>query len=210
MNKALLLSVRAEFAERIFNGTKTVELRRRRPQVRPGDYLIIYVPAPLKCIVGVVTVERVVEGRLRTLWQQVRAGCALSYTEFKRYFGELAIGHGVFLARPARLASPLALSMLRGIEPRFTPQGYKYLSRRDISEALGRLRVHRAVVNSGGATRDARAREDVAGAAWPLEDVAALSGVGVLAGSRRAGGVRGKRPCHRDAPYRSRLGLRIR
>jgi len=153
MNKALLLSVRAEFAERIFNGTKTVELRRRRPQVGPGDYLIIYVPAPLKCIAGVVTVERVVEGRLRTLWQQVRGGCALSHIEFERYFGELTIGHGVFLARPARLASPLALSMLRGIEPRFTPQGYKYLSRRDVSEALGRLRIHRAVVKSRRARR---------------------------------------------------------
>ena len=144
MNRALLLSIRAEFAQRIFDGDKTVELRRRHPRVAAGDYLVIYVPAPFKCIFGVASVERVVEARIETLWRKVRYGCAVTRAEFRTYFAGVAVGYGIVLSRPARLASPLPLDMLREIQPRFTPQGYKYLSRAGISEALGRLRPLRA------------------------------------------------------------------
>ena len=85
MNKALLLSVKAEYAQKIFDGEKTVELRRRRPQLEPGDYLIMYVPTPCKCIVGVASVELVVEARLHTLWRKVRHACAVTYGEFRSY-----------------------------------------------------------------------------------------------------------------------------
>lgn len=143
MNKALLLSVRAEFTEGILSGTKTVELRRKRPRVSPGDYLILYVPAPVKSIVGVVMVERVVEGRLSTLWRKVRGGCGLTHAEFQLYFRGLPRGYGVFVKNPGRLSSPLPLELLRRVQPGFTPQGYRYLSRDDLLGVLGQLRERR-------------------------------------------------------------------
>ena len=145
MNKALLLSVKTEFAEMIFAGTKTVELRRRRPQVERGDYLIIYVPAPFKSIAGVVTVERVIEARIQTLWRRVRTECGITYCDFRSYFSDVSTGYGMFLSRPARLALPIPLDSLRRIAPGFTPQGYKYLSRHEISGVLERLRPRCAV-----------------------------------------------------------------
>lgn len=140
MNKALLLSVKAEYAQKIFDDEKTVELRRRCPQLEPGDYLVIYVPTPCKCIVGVASVEQVIEARVQTLWRKVRYDCAVTYGEFRTYFSDLSVGYGIVLSRPARLASPLTLAMLREVQPSFTPQGYKYLTRTDLSNALGRLR----------------------------------------------------------------------
>lgn len=144
MNKALLLTIKSEFAEMIFDGTKRIELRRRRPRVAPGDYLIIYVPAPFKRIAGVVTVERVIEARIHTLWRRVRIGCGIPYREFLSYFAGLSVGFGIELTRPARLGSPVSLEALRAIEPSFSPQGYKYLSREDITDVLGRLRPCRS------------------------------------------------------------------
>lgn len=143
MNKALLLSVQAEYAEKILDGTKTVELRRRRPRVSAGDYLILYVPAPVKSIVGVVTVERVVEGRLSTLWRKVRVACSLTHAEFQRYLHGLVVGYAILVKNPGRLSSPLPLKLLRQVQPRFTPQGYRYLSRSDLAGVLGQLRVRR-------------------------------------------------------------------
>jgi predicted transcriptional regulator len=140
MNKALLLSVRAEFAQKIFAGEKTIELRRRRPQVEFGDYIVIYVPSPKRCIMGVASVDEVLEARVPTLWRKVRLSCGLSYGEYRRYFTNLSTGFGIRLSRPAMLTSPLTLDMLREIQPSFTPQGYKYLSRTDLADALGRLR----------------------------------------------------------------------
>jgi len=146
MNKALLLSVKTEFADKIFDGRKTIELRRRRPRVELGDYLVIYVPTPCKGIVGVASVDQVVEARLGTLWRKVRHGCGVTYTEFRAYFAETSTGYGIFLSRPARFTSSLALDTIREIEPGFTPQGYKYLSRANIAEALIRLRLYRHTV----------------------------------------------------------------
>ncbi|NLX21521.1 MAG: ASCH domain-containing protein [Phycisphaerae bacterium] len=142
MNKALLLSVRAHFAEMIFEGTKTFELRRRQPKVQRGDYLIIYVPAPFKRIAGIVAVDDVIEARVPTLWRRVRLNCGIAYRDFLSYFSGLSVGFGIVLTRPARLASPVPLEALRALEPGFSPQGYKYLSRDDITDALVRLRPY--------------------------------------------------------------------
>lgn len=158
MNTALLLSVKAEFAEMIFAGTKTVELRRQRPRVAPGDYLILYVPAPFKRVAGIVTVGEVIEARVHTLWRHVRLRCGISYGEFRAYFSEAEVGFGVTLHHPARLAEPLPLEALRTIAPGFSPQGYKYLTRDDITKAISQLRPHigsrGSLLRTRSATRD--------------------------------------------------------
>ena len=44
--ETLLLSIRPTFVERIIDGTKTAELRRVRPTVRPGQDVLIYGSSP--------------------------------------------------------------------------------------------------------------------------------------------------------------------
>jgi predicted transcriptional regulator len=132
--------VKPDYAAKIFDGTKTVELRRRRPRVEQGDYLIIYVPAPVKQLAGVVVVEEVIQDRVHTLWRRVRSTCGITHSDFMTYFAGVEVGYGIRLGRPGRLASPVPLDALRRINPGFNPQGYRYLSRDRISEALGKLR----------------------------------------------------------------------
>ncbi len=144
MNRALLLTIKSEFANMIFDGTKSVELRRRRPRVAPGDYLIIYVPAPFKRIAGVVMVKDVIEARIHTLWRKIRAQCGIPHRDFLSYFSGVSVGFGIRVMRPARLGSPVPLETLRAIEPSFSPQGYKYLSREEITDVIGRLRPRRS------------------------------------------------------------------
>lgn len=146
MNKALMLSVQPRYAELIFQGEKTIELRRRRPRVTAGDYLLIYVSTPAKCIIGVASVESVIEARIGTLWRRVRVECAITYAEFQAYFKGIAYGYGIQLGRPAKLTTPLSLDTLRRVQPSFNPQGYKYLSRSDLANALVLLRLHRTAV----------------------------------------------------------------
>ena len=151
MNRALLLSIRGTLADLIFDGTKSVELRRRRPAVHPGDYLIVYVPSPLKRIAGVVAVRRVVEAPISSLWRRVRGKCGISHREFLAYFAGLDVGFGIELERPARLACPVLLNELQILRPGFSPQGYRYLSRNELADALVRLNRRRSDVQSGRA-----------------------------------------------------------
>jgi predicted transcriptional regulator len=47
MSNILLLSIRPEYANKIFDRTKTVELRRVRPRLlNEGDRVVVYVSSP--------------------------------------------------------------------------------------------------------------------------------------------------------------------
>ncbi len=46
-SNAIVLSIRPQYAEKIFEGTKRVELRRIRPkQIKNGNLALIYVSSP--------------------------------------------------------------------------------------------------------------------------------------------------------------------
>ncbi|MBL8879311.1 MAG: ASCH domain-containing protein [Phycisphaerales bacterium] len=144
MRRALLVSVQMEYAEQIMGGAKTVELRRRKPAVEKGDYLIVYVPAPLRQVIGVVTVERVIAGAPAALWRRVRCRCYVSLGKYRKYFSGAAVGFGIVLVRPARLELPITLEAIRSIQPNFSPQGYRYLTRPALARAISQLKRRRA------------------------------------------------------------------
>ena len=62
IGNALLLSIHPEYAEKIFDGTKRVELRRVRPRLQNGDLVIVYVSSPVKAVCGAFRVDNVVAG----------------------------------------------------------------------------------------------------------------------------------------------------
>jgi len=53
----LLLSIQPKYANLIFEGKKTTELRRVRPRVNQGDFVLIYVSSPDKVLLGSCEVE---------------------------------------------------------------------------------------------------------------------------------------------------------
>lgn len=124
----LLLSIHSQYAERIFNGAKTVELRRVRPRVQEGDWVLVYVPSPVKAIVGGFRVRSVVEAEPRDLWCRVKHFACVSRQKFDTYYAGASIGFGIFLYNPRLLKHPISLGYLRQFWPSFrAPQGYHYV-----------------------------------------------------------------------------------
>ncbi len=56
-NTVLLLSMQPEYAKKIFNGEKTVELRRVRPKLIAGDLVLVCASCPQKALLGLFVVE---------------------------------------------------------------------------------------------------------------------------------------------------------
>ena len=50
--RVLLLLIHSRFAERILAGSKTVELRRVRPGIEPGDRVLLYASSPVRGLTG--------------------------------------------------------------------------------------------------------------------------------------------------------------
>jgi len=129
MRRVLLLSIRPRFTNSILDGTKTIELRRTRPRVEPGDIVLIYASSPVMAIVGGFLVGELIQASPAGLWDRVKHMAGVTQPEYDDYFTGAAVGYGITVARRWRLSEPVSLETLRSRRPSFwPPQSYAYLS----------------------------------------------------------------------------------
>jgi predicted transcriptional regulator len=126
---ALLISIRPKHAEKIFNGSKTVELRRIRPRLKNGDLVLVYVSSPVKALMGAFEVASVSSGSPRQIWIKFNGKSGLTQTEFDDYYEGAKHAFAVVLKRLWKFEKPVKLKQLRqrgsGFRP---PQSYHYLN----------------------------------------------------------------------------------
>ncbi len=127
---SVLLSIRPEYARKIFDGTKTVELRRTCPRVKKGDLILIYVSSPMKALAGFFRVSQIMKETPERLWLLIGADAGISKSEFDNYYSGASIGFGIHIDRVRRLKNPVSLEWLKAKWPGFLPpQSYRYIAR---------------------------------------------------------------------------------
>ncbi len=125
---ALFLSVKPIFARRILDGTKTIELRRVRPNIALGDMVLIYSTSPDMALIGSAQVAQLLFGAPHHIWAQVRDHAGVSREEFDDYFSGATTASGIRLCAVRRLARPICLRELRERWPWLKPpQSYRYV-----------------------------------------------------------------------------------
>lgn len=126
---SILLSVRPRYANKILRGEKTVELRRVRPKVAPGDVIVMYVSSPQREVQALLTVQRVFETDTETLWDEVGREAGVTESEYRKYFEGSTTGVGIELCVAKALREPVTLDDLRLMSPGFRPpQSYRYVA----------------------------------------------------------------------------------
>jgi len=129
----LLLSIRPEYAKRIIDGSKTVELRRVRTRLQSGDLVLVYVSSPEKALVGEFKVERVIDKKLpkelNNLWNQVKDEAGIGRTDFNSYYQGASVGVAIFFKHIEIFSQKLELERLRKQLPNLRPpQSYRYMT----------------------------------------------------------------------------------
>lgn len=130
-----VLSIKPEYATRIVDGVKTVELRRRFPYgTVTGARLYVYASAPIQALIGYATIATVERLAIDDIWSRYRAVAHIAREDFEAYFHGLGTGYVIRLDSPVRLANPVGLPILK-VELDFTPpQSFAYAH-----EGFGRL-----------------------------------------------------------------------
>jgi predicted transcriptional regulator len=125
---AILLSIKPRFVEMIFDGSKSVELRRVKPKyIGKGSLVLIYSSSPVKSIVGVFSVDFVVQDCVDRLWEMVKNKSGLTFREYNRYFDGAKIGSGIFINERWKLPNPVSLDSMREKDDSFNPpQNFMY------------------------------------------------------------------------------------
>ena len=131
---ALLISIRPRFAEMIFSGSKTVELRRVCPKLSMGDLALVYVSSPSKQLQRAFEVGKVISASPSALWQKIGKKSGITRKEFFAYFRGKTKAHALVIKRAWKLPAPICLTTLRrrrgGFRP---PQNFHYLKRNESS-----------------------------------------------------------------------------
>jgi len=126
-NHALLISIRPRFVELIFEGAKTVELRRVKPRLQAGDLVVVYASGSTMAIVGAFEVTGVTEATPKHIWRKHNGGSGLEKDEFDQYFDGKTTGYAIQIGRRWKLPCPISLQTLRQLHGGFRPpQSYHY------------------------------------------------------------------------------------
>ena len=127
MGKALLVSIKPEFAEKIFNGTKSIELRKSTPNVLPGDAVVIYCTDPVKAVLGICIVKEILRLKPSVMWKVHNCVLGIDQKRFKEYYENSNFAIGIVLTSICRLDRNISLTTIKAMFPTFQPpQTFRY------------------------------------------------------------------------------------
>jgi predicted transcriptional regulator len=121
LKKILMFSIRPHYAKKIFDGYKTVELRRIYPKIKSNDIILLYVTTPVKALMGAFKVDKVVAESPRDLWNIVKYRAAVTREEYNQYYAGKDIGIAIFFSKVWNLPDPIKLHELQRNWPGFRP-----------------------------------------------------------------------------------------
>ena len=143
----LLFSMKPRFAELIFAGEKTVELRRRIASTMTGREAFIYVSSPVRMIRGGFRVSEVWSSDPDTIWNEVACSAGVAKAEYDAYYEGCGIAHALALTDVWMHKDPAEIEGVREVLPEFRPpQSWRYVREPEL-EWL-RLFKHSATVSA--------------------------------------------------------------
>lgn len=132
MSEVLFISIKPEFTEKIFDGSKTIELRKSTPSVAENALLIIYSTVPVKAVIGISRVKTIIKMSPIDLWNKYSRNLGIDKQRFYEYYEDSDYAIGIELENIFKLHNPIPLELIRRFYPSFhPPQTFKYLSKRE-------------------------------------------------------------------------------
>lgn len=117
----IIISIKPRFAENIFNGSKTVELRTRRPNIEPGTRIWIYATSPVAEICGFADLDKITSGTPLEIWRKLGSKTAISNAEFDAYFEGRDTAHALELTNVMKMKTRIPLERIRELVRNFHP-----------------------------------------------------------------------------------------
>jgi predicted transcriptional regulator len=120
----VLLSIKPEFALKIFDGSKKYEYRRAIFKNQKVSRVIVYASDPIKQIIGEFEIEDILHEEPQSLWVKTKRHAGISKKGFFSYFTNKPKGYAIKIKEIRLYDEPLPLSSFTISSP---PQSYMYL-----------------------------------------------------------------------------------
>ena len=121
----VLLSIKPEFAEKIFNGTKKFEFRRTIFKNCQIKTVVVYASSPIRKVIGEFEIEEVLHDNIDNLWKKTKSSSGINEDYFRKYFVEKDSGFAIKIKNTKKYKKPKELKEEYNILP---PQSFAYIS----------------------------------------------------------------------------------
>jgi len=118
----VLLSIKPEFVEKIINGEKKFEYRRKIFQ-KDVESVIIYATSPWKKIIGEFFIEEILAEDPEILWNKTFLFSGVEKDFFMNYFKDASIGYAIKIGSLILYERPLSIRKF----VKYPPQSYAYI-----------------------------------------------------------------------------------
>lgn len=130
----VVLSIKPEFAYKIFDGTKKFEFRKSIFKNSNIETVVVYASSPVKKVIGEFQIERILNYDLSTLWELTKEYSGISEDYFYEYFDNRETGFAIQIKNKVKFKQPKSLQEDYNIIT--PPQSFAYLSNQDKLEPV--------------------------------------------------------------------------
>lgn len=120
----VLLSIKPEYAFKIFDGTKKFEFRKvifKNPNVKT---VIVYASSPVQQVIGEFEIDDIFSLNPQVLWKMTKNHSGITEDFFYEYFADRKIAHAIKIKNIKKYLKPLSIKDDFNVVP---PQSYVYL-----------------------------------------------------------------------------------
>lgn len=123
MGRKIMLAIKPEYVEKIFDGLKRYEYRRKCPN-HPISQIVVYETKPVSKVVGTVDVDEMLGTAPHVLYDITKKWAGISEYGYNDYFKGSNVAYAYSLNHPVIFSRPASIEEygLRG-----APQSYVYL-----------------------------------------------------------------------------------
>jgi predicted transcriptional regulator len=120
----VLLSIKPEFAEKIFNGEKIYEFRRTIFKNKDVRKVVVYASSPVQKVIGEFEIDSILTLDVVELWKQTKTHSGISENFFFSYFLNKQMGHAIKVKKAKKYKTPLCIRKDFQATP---PQSFIYI-----------------------------------------------------------------------------------
>jgi len=131
--RPILISIKPEYADMVFMGLKTAELRRKVSQKLRNRDVYVYSSSPVKQLRGGFRVGEIWSDSPENIWQMVSGLAGVDRETFDEYYQGSNVAYALEIREVWEYEVPLSLDVLRSkFEEFVAPQSYRFLTSKEI------------------------------------------------------------------------------
>jgi len=120
----IILSIKPEFANKIFDGTKKFEFRRLLFKNKKVKNVVVYASAPISKVIGEFEIDTIFHQDLTSLWDRTSKFSGISEDYYLKYFNGKENGYAIQVKNPKKYKNELCIKESFGLNP---PQSFAYV-----------------------------------------------------------------------------------